>query len=267
MSTSPPPPPKGPITVDACGYTHPGRQREENEDAFGIFTKDRLFLLADGMGGRAAGAEAARLAVEEMHRFFHEKHKRPQGDWPQPVDRTVSLGANIFRIGLKVVNQRIREAAKASPELHRMGATFAGLAVGQTQIWTAHVGDVRVYRLRGEILKRLTRDHSLLEEMKTAKPDMTETEMANFAHRNVVTKALGTREDVEPTVYETALADGDVYLLCCDGLWGVLRDEQIEGVLLGTPDLEQAGQTLIDMANDGGGPDNITAVLVRVKTA
>jgi protein phosphatase len=145
-----------------------------------------------------------------------------------------------------------------------MGSTVAALAIGHTQIWTAHVGDVRVYRLRDGVLRRLTKDHSLLEEMKAARPDMTEEEIANFAHRNVVTRALGTRDEVEPTVYETAVGVGDLYLLCCDGLWSVVRDEQIEALMLATTDLEAAGQTLIDAANDAGGPDNVTALLVRV---
>jgi protein phosphatase len=265
MPTIPPPPPEGPVRLETSAYTHPGRQREENEDAFGVFPESRLFVVADGMGGRAAGAVAARLAVDELEAFFREKQNAPRSTWPFPVDKSASLGANLLRVGMKVANQKIRQAASTDPSYHRMGSTVAALAVGQTQIWTAHVGDVRVYRLRQGVLKRLTRDHSLLEEMRAARPDMTEEEIAGFAHRNVVTKALGTREDVEATVYETAVGVGDVYLLCCDGLWSVVRDEQIEALVMSTEDLEQAGQMLIDAANEAGGPDNVTAMLVRVR--
>lgn len=265
MTTVPPPPsPSVPLMLQACGNTHPGREREDNEDAFGVFTDARLFVLADGMGGRAAGAVAARLAVDEIERFFRDKQANPRDPWPFPVDKSTSFGANLLRVGAKVANQKIREAAAANPEYHRMGATLAALAVGETQIVTGHVGDVRVYRLRDGVLTRLTRDHSIVEEMRAARPEITEEELKSFALRNVVTRALGTREEVEPTVGTHSLGRRDTYLLCCDGLWGAVPDPQIAEILASTGDLEAAAQLLIDAANAAGGQDNVTAVLVRV---
>jgi serine/threonine protein phosphatase PrpC len=264
MSTATGSPPSSPLALDCCGNTHPGCEREDNEDAFGIFPESRLFIVADGMGGRAAGAVAARLAIDEVEGFFRKQHASPRSPWPFAMDKNLSLGANLLCVAAKVANQKLREAAAANPAYHRMGATLAALAVGETQVITAHVGDARVYRLRGGALVPLTRDHSLIEEMRAARPDMSAEELQSFAHRNVVTRALGTREQVEPTVSTTAMERGDLYLLCSDGLWASVADETMAGILRSTKDLEAAAQLLVDAANDAGGPDNITAVLVQI---
>jgi protein phosphatase len=118
--------------------------------------------------------------------------------------------------------------------------------------------------MRDNELKRLTRDHSVLEEMLVARPDMSAEEIAAFAHRNVVTKSLGSKEEVEPTLYVNTLAMGDKYLLCSDGLWTVVPDATIEAIIRDNDDIDAACQLLIDAANEAGGPDNISAVLVRV---
>jgi PPM family protein phosphatase len=138
------------------------------------------------------------------------------------------------------------------------------LAVGDAQVTVAHTGDSRAYRIREDEVKRLTRDHSILEEMLAVRPEMSSEEVAAFAHRNVVTKSLGSKEEVEPTLYVNTLQRGDRYLLCSDGLWSVVPDERILAIVAANPDIEAACQLLIDAANDAGGPDNITAVLVRV---
>lgn len=257
--------PVAPADLEGFGFSHPGRQRDDNEDAFGLFAEDRLFVVADGMGGRAAGDVAARLAVDALSDFFRHQHANPRAAWPFPIDRNVSFGANLLRVGLKVANQAIRQAAAADPQLHRMAATAGAIALGETQAVIAHVGDVRVYRLRAGKLARLTRDHSVLEEMRAARPDMTDEEAAAFAHRNVVTRALGSKDDVEPTVALRSLAAGDVFLLCSDGLWSAITEATVADILNETApvDLEAACQRLIDAANDAGGPDNVTAVLVR----
>lgn len=260
-----PPPPAPSRQVRACGFTHPGRQREENEDALGLFVEERLFVVADGMGGRTSGDVAAHLTVDELARFFREQRANPRAPWPFELDKSTSLGANLLRVGLKVANQRIREAAAEDPSRHRMGATAAAIAIGETQIVAANVGDVRVYRLRGGALARMTRDHSVLEEMRAARPDMSPEQLATVAHRNVVTRALGTKEDVEPSVHADGLEPGDVYLMCSDGLWGSVADAQIEAMLCAHTELESACQALIDAANEAGGPDNVTALLALVE--
>lgn len=255
------------LSVEACGYTHPGHQRPDNEDAFVVLPQERLYAVADGMGGRNAGDVAAHLAIDALLEFFRAQRAAPRQPWPYPLDKNVSLGANLLRVGIKVANQKIREAAAADPTLFRMGATLAALAVGETQLVVAHVGDVRVYRWRQGTLARLTRDHSLVEEMRAARPTMSDSDMAAIAPRNVVTKALGTKEEVEPTVYVNSFAPGDIYLLCSDGLWSGMDEQQMSAIIASTPDLEQACQSLIDTSNAAGGPDNLTAVLVRIPEA
>jgi protein phosphatase len=265
MSTAAPSsPPAAPLALQAAGASDPGRQREENEDAFALYPKSRLYLVADGMGGRAGGAMAARTAVEEIEHFFREQHAAPRSPWPFPIDKASSLGCNLLRVGMQVANQTIREVATTKPEFHRMGATVAALAVGETQIVVAHVGDVRVYRLRAGVLVALTRDHSVLEEVRAARPEISDEELAAIGHRNVVTRALGSRPEVEPSVSSHELERGDMYLICSDGLWGSVPDVDLANRMAATVDLDAGAQRLIEAANAAGGPDNITAVLVRI---
>ena len=250
--------------LDIAAGSHPGRERDENEDAFGLFPGSRLFVVADGMGGRAGGGVAARIAVDEVERFFREQHGSPRSPWPFPLDRSLSLGSNLLRVGMQVANQKIRDAASSRPEHHRMGATVAALAVGETQVVVAHLGDVRVYRLRSGVIEPLTRDHSVVEEVRAARPEISDTELAAIGHRHVVTRALGSRAEVEPSVSTHELQRGDLYLLCSDGLWASVPDSTLSRLLVGAPDLDSAAQLLIDGANAAGGPDNITAALVRI---
>jgi serine/threonine protein phosphatase PrpC len=253
-----------PLAVEAVGYTHPGRQRPDNEDAFALALNERLFVVADGLGGRNAGEVAAHLAVDELLAFCRHRRAHPRAAWPFPIDRRASFGANLLHVGFKVVNQKLREAAARDPALHRMGSTLAALVIGETQLVAAHVGDVRIYRIRRGAIARVTRDHSLVEEMKAARPDLTDTKLGALARRNVVTRALGSKDELDPTVYVNTFAAGDVYLLCSDGLWGAVPDDRILELVTAHRDLEQACQSLLDAANDAGGPDNLTAVVVRV---
>jgi protein phosphatase len=265
MSASPlPGPPSKTFPIEACGFSHPGRQREDNEDAFASFLDERLFIVADGMGGHNAGEVASVMAIDALETFFRSFHADPEQVWPHTVDRGLSLGANLLRVGIKVANERIRAAASQDRARSRMAATVVALAVGDTQLTVAHAGDSRAYRVRHGSIQRLTRDHSLVEEMRAARPVMCEAEIAAFRHRNVVTKCLGSKEDVEPDLYRDALSAGDVFVLCSDGLWGSVSDDRILKIVSSTREIEAACQLLIDAANDAGGPDNISAVLVRV---
>jgi protein phosphatase len=270
MPTEPPTPTPGlepsPAlpALASTALSDPGRERGENEDAFGEFLGARLFIVADGMGGRAAGAVAAQVAIAEIEQFFREQQLAPRRPWPFPMDRALSFGTNLLAVGFKVANQRIREAAAGNPELHRMGATAAALAVGGTQVVVGHVGDARVYRLRAGALTPLTRDHSVVEEVRAARPEMTDAELGAIANRNVVTRALGTREEVEATVTSHPLERGDLYLLCSDGLWSMIEPNRLAQLLGAGTDLSATAHSLIDAANQAGGPDHITALLVQV---
>jgi len=256
--TNPPP------ALTAFALSHAGRARPQNEDAFGVFVADRLFIVADGMGGHNAGEVASVMAVDALETFFRSYHADPRQPWPHAVDTQLSLGANLLRVGIKVANDKIRAAAKQDRAKTRMGTTIVALAVGDAQLTIAHAGDSRAYRLRGGDIHRLTRDHSIVEEMIAARPEMTEEEIAAFAHRNVVTRSLGSKEELDPTVLVEPLEPGDLYLICSDGLWGSVPDAKMKEIIRSTTDIEAACQLLIDAANEAGGPDNITAVIIRV---
>ena len=250
--------------LSACGYTHAGQKRSSNEDAIGNYVDDRLFVVADGVGGHSAGDVAAATAVDALATFFRTFHADPRQNWPYPVDRAMSLGANLLRVGVKVANDKVRAAAAGDRTRARMASTIVAVAIGDAQLAVAHTGDSRAYRIRDGAIQRLTRDHSIMEEMLAARPDLSPDEVATFSHRNVVTKCLGSKDDVEPTVSTDALEPGDLYLLCSDGLWGVVKDDEIARIAGSTSDLEAACQLLLDAANEAGGPDNISAILVRV---
>jgi serine/threonine protein phosphatase PrpC len=250
--------------LTAACVTHQGQVREDNEDAFGLFTEQGLFIVADGMGGRASGDVAAGLSVDEVERFFRSKLLAPLEAWPYPIDKKTSMGSNLLRVGMKVANAHIRKVAQADAAHHRMGATIVALAIGETHYSAANVGDARLYLYRNAELTRISRDHSLAEEIRAARPELSPEDLSRMANRNVVTRALGSKDEVEPTVYQGPLAPGDIFLLCCDGLWDEV-DDQVIGTIVGAGvDPEEACQALVDAANAAGGKDNITALIVQV---
>jgi serine/threonine protein phosphatase PrpC len=252
------------LRLEAAAATHAGLVRETNEDVFGVFTDERLFVVADGMGGRSAGEIAAHLSIDAIEAFFRENLTSAPESWPFPVDARYSRPVNLLRVGLKVANQRIREEARKDPAWYRMGATVAAITFDEDNLVAAHAGDVRAYRIRHACISRLTRDHSLIEELRSAKGALSDEELVALGNRNVITRALGSRPDVEPTVYLNSYVDGDIYLLCSDGLWNCLSDDRMAAIVLAEPDLESACHALVDEANQTGGPDNVTALLVRV---
>jgi protein phosphatase len=248
----------------ASGRTHPGRKRTENEDAIGSFVGDRLFVVADGIRVFGAGDLASSTAVTALAEFFRSFHRDPLQKWPYPVDRSVSLGANLLRVGVKVANDRLRAVARERLR-SRLASTIVAMAIGDAQLAIAHSGDSRAYRIRGAAIKRLTRDHSILEEMLAARPDIGSSELASLAHRNIVTRCLGSKDDVDPSLFIDTLQPGDIYLLCSDGLWASVPDEGIASIVRAAgDDIDGACRRLVDAANDAGGPDNISVIVVRV---
>jgi protein phosphatase len=253
------------LRLEAAAATHAGQVREANEDVYGLYLDERLFVVADGMGGRAAGEVAARLAVDALEAFCRENRDSPSETWPFPLDARYSRPVNLLRVGLKLANQRIREEARKDPAWYRMGATIAALTFDEDHLVAAHAGDVRIYRFRNGSASRLTRDHSIAEELRAAQAAFSSADLAALGNRNVITRALGSKPEVEPTVYLNSYAEGDLYLLCSDGLWNCLPDDVIASIALEPADLESACHALVDAANGMGAPDNVTALLVRVQ--
>jgi protein phosphatase len=253
------------MRLAAIGATDVGRKRTQNEDAFLVLQEEQLFCVADGMGGHASGEVASRIAVEEMAEFFRLTGRDEEVTWPFREDRARSYDENRLAVAVKLANLRIFERARSDGKMAGMGTTLvcAHFTRGD-RLLIGNVGDSRAYLFQQGALRQLTEDHSLLADyIRQSNPSPEEIEA--FPHKNVIVRALGMRETVEVDLVHESAREGDVLLLCCDGLSGMLPDEAIADLLRGSRgDLRRANQALIDAANEAGGGDNITSVLVQV---
>jgi serine/threonine protein phosphatase PrpC len=234
--------------VEKASITDVGRQRQSNEDAF--FERAPLFAVADGMGGARAGEVASRMAVEEL----------------ASLDDSGTRAEERLREVARTANRRIYDMAQSDSEHAGMGTTFTAVLVSGREVAVGHVGDSRLYRLREGGFERLTDDHSLVEEL-VRQGKLSPEEAEVHPQRSIITRALGPEKDVQVDTFTDIARDGDVYLLCSDGLSGMVSEEQIAQILTASRSLEDAAQALIDAANTAGGKDNITAVLFRVGEA
>ena len=238
------------MLLRSAASTHVGMRRQANEDRYAIVPELGLYLVADGMGGHKAGQVASHLAAEGAIRAIDAL----QG-------ASVSL-AERLRHAVACANREIFTAAQAKPELSGMGTTFVGMLFGGERLALAHVGDSRAYLLRQGRLRGLTDDHSIVGEL-LRRHEISEEDAAQHPHRHVLTRALGVRPRTEPDLAEMTPQEGDVFILCSDGLTGHVEDEEIAERVASEDDLEVAGQGLVDAANRAGGHDNITVLLVR----
>ncbi len=235
-----------------------GLRRNNNQDAYAIDiakdeatrrTRGHLFMVADGMGAHAAGELASKLAADTIPLTYHKLHDQPA---PSAIKQAV-VDANL----------KIHRRGEANLDFHGMGTTASVLLLLPEGAVVAHVGDSRVYRLRGSRLDQLSFDHSLVWELMSS-ARMREEEVPNYIPKNVITRSLGPSLDVEVDLEGPfPIHPGDTYLLCSDGLTGQVKDGEIGAILNNLPP-EEAATTLVDLANLRGGPDNITAVVVRV---
>jgi PPM family protein phosphatase len=232
---------------DQATRTDTGRQRNANEDS--LFTRPPLFVVADGMGGAQAGEVASNTAAESFDREL------PAGPPEQ-----------ILRQTIEAANRTIHERARNDPDLAGMGTTITAAIFDpeSEEVAIGHVGDSRAYRLRGSRFERLTRDHSLVEEMRR-KGQLTEAQAEDHPQRSIITRALGPEPEVEVDLQTVAAQPGDVFLLCSDGLTTMLGDEQIGRLLARATSMQSAVRALVDEANRAGGRDNITVVAFRLE--
>ncbi len=250
------------MDVKAFGLTHVGRQRQHNEDAFLVESDARLFLVADGMGGHAAGEIASRIAVDSITEFILHT-KEDDGTWPHAYDEHFRRSTNRLMAALRMANTRVLEAMRKDARLRGMGTTVVAALADEETVSVAHVGDSRAYLIRDGQLSRITNDHSWVFEQVQAGM-LTEAEAEKHPLRNVITRALGGALQVTPDASEIEARPGDVVLLCSDGLTGMVPESEILRIVTANDsDLEQACRELIDAANERGGLDNVTAVLVR----
>jgi len=252
----------GPISSAAA--THPGLRRAGNEDAYCVRPDLGLYMVADGMGGHAAGEVASKLAVEAVEAFIEDTRTADANrTWPFPYNPAISFEANRLVAALRLANRRLGAAIGRDASLKGMATTAAVLLAGPTDLAVAHVGDSRVYVLRGSVVRQVTEDHSWVSEQVRA-GSMTEDDAKQHPWRNVVTRALSGGEDPQIDVGPLPAEPGDHLLICSDGLSGVVPSEAFRPLIDGAPSLESACEALVSAANEGGGPDNITVVLLRI---
>jgi protein phosphatase len=237
------------VHYTAAALTDRGRKRPSNEDAFGYSIEHGVYVVCDGMGGAAAGEVASSLAVAEVMQLLTN---RP-GANPLPADAEQAVAA---------ANEAIFSRSQRSQKLSGMGTTLVALLVDERHAWMLNVGDSRGYRLRNSRLEQITLDHSLVEEQMRL-GQMSQEEALRSPLKNVITRALGTQSLVTPDIFELETEPGDLFLLCSDGLSRELSDSLIESLLLLDLPLESLCSRLVAAANQAGGHDNITCLLVR----
>lgn len=247
------------MDLTSHAVSHVGR-RSNNEDAFCVAPELGLFAVADGMGGYHGGEVASALAVERLRDFVARAQRDPEGTWPCKEDRRRPLLENVVRAAVLCAHRAIAERREGA--LAQMGATVVVLLFDGARLAVGHVGDSRLYRLRGGALSRLTRDHSVYEELLAA--GLAPGARADFPYRNQITRALGIDAAHLAETSSPEVQRGDTYLLCSDGLSEPLPEARL-GALLGGPSVQQACERLVRAAYEAGGSDNITAVVVRVE--
>ncbi|HEV2420085.1 MAG TPA: Stp1/IreP family PP2C-type Ser/Thr phosphatase [Candidatus Acidoferrales bacterium] len=250
------------IEIEFGASTDVGHVRENNEDSFRVAPEINLFVVSDGMGGQSSGEIASRLASEAVIAHCREAAENPA----LPVVGRTKEGASEFGNRLasafRLANHAVHQAARRNAALHGMGATLVAVIVTEERLSIAHVGDSRAYRLRDGRLELLTEDHSFIAEQ-VRQGHMTEEEAQSSNLQNVLLRAVGVEEEVEVDLNEELFVDDDVLLLCSDGLTKELSDAQIAGVLATIEDADEASRRLIQLANDAGGNDNITVIVLR----
>lgn len=249
--------------VIVAGNTNVGMKRTHNEDSYALLEDDHLYVVADGMGGHASGEVASKMAIDTLRDFFASTSEDPEATWPYKMDKSCGYEENRLITSIKLANLRIHESAKKDAQLRGMGTTLVAILVVDEGVLVAHVGDSRAYRLRDGQLKQLTSDHSLLNDYIKMKR-LSAEEIENFPHKNVIVRALGMKETVRVDTRIDPPQPGDTYILCTDGLSGPCTDDDILEAATSTTDLKQACGSLIDRANENGGPDNVTVVLAKV---
>ena len=254
-------------TVTSAALSHPGLRREANEDSVCSRPDIGLFLVADGMGGHAAGEVASRLAAQVIETFISDtRHADVNTTWPFPYDPALSLDGNRMTAAFRLANRRLGTAMENDEKLRGMATTAAAVLVGRDRPIVAHVGDSRVYRWRKGELTQITEDHSWVNEQVRAGV-LSENDARHHPWRHVVTRALSGGDDPGVEIQEIELQAGDRILLCSDGLSGVVPPERLAGIIGNGEALDEMCRELVEAANQAGGPDNITVAVLQVDVA
>jgi serine/threonine protein phosphatase PrpC len=249
------------LNIRSCGITDVGLKRDGNEDAFSVENSLGLYMVADGMGGHLAGEVASRVAVEMINGAFRRWMEEEAGEeeiFGEP-DASLSLEGNYLLGAIRLANRVVYEMALERKQYQGMGTTVAALFVTPTMIISANVGDSRIYLMRDGDLERLSRDHSLVGEQ-VEMGMMTEEEAGNSSMKHVLTRNLGSLEEVEPDIFEIEPSDNDCFVLCSDGVTDLLNDEEILGLTMEASAPEDLCESIIDTVFKRGAHDNTTII-------
>jgi protein phosphatase len=252
------------MKIAYAARTDVGRKRQGNEDSVLVNAEQDLFVVADGMGGHAAGEVASRVAVDSINEFVTLTGGDDEITWPFGLDDSISYDGNRLKTAIRYANRKVLEAMKEQAEYEGMATTVAAVLVeAGTTANLAHVGDSRIYLHRDGEFKQLTADHSWVNEQ-IQSGVISADQARSHPLRNVVTRALGGKPDLQVDLQSLEMQPGDVLLLCSDGLTTMIPDEDIDKTVgNGGDDLDKLAQELVDEANERGGEDNITVLLIQ----
>ena len=248
--------------IHSAAVSDTGRKRRSNQDCYLLNPECQLYQVADGMGGHAAGAEAAKLTVTNIDDFIKLVDVSPEVTWPFGYNIQISFEQYALRTAMLLANLKVCQAAEEIEHYAGMGSTVVAVWIRNNKAFWTHLGDSRLYLLRGGELRQLTEDHTLVQEQ-FKRGIISSEEVRTHSLRHVVTRAVGSRDRFEVDVQELSLQAGDLFLLCCDGLSDKVEHEELSSILRDGEDLQTTCQSLVDAANRAGGDDNITAVLLH----
>lgn len=248
------------MRVVAAGLSDVGCIRKHNEDNLLVDLELGLFLVADGLGGHAAGEVASRIVVEKVEEFIAQTAERDR-TWPLDYDARIPYDGNRLKASLILSDQAILDDIRENPERESMGSTVVACLVKGDCVTMAHVGDSRAYLLNMDGIRQITRDHSWVADQ-VANGILTAEEARKHPFRNVITQALGNGGELEVSIQELQVKEMDRLLLCSDGLSGMVPDEEIWKIVQNCDSLVIAAEQLVKKALENGGEDNVTVVLV-----
>jgi PPM family protein phosphatase len=252
------------MTVISAGLTDVGRKRTHNEDSFLVDDELHLYVVADGMGGHAGGGTASRIAVETIDKELRRVRDSRDNPFVSTANLQDSALPEALRAAVEQSCRAIFTAAQEDPRLSGMGTTVISLVVHDEFAFFAHVGDSRAYLIRGDLIQQISEDHSLVNEQIKAGM-ITPEEAKHSRYKNIITRSVGFEEEVQVDVMGVVVEPGDVYLLCSDGLANMLEDREIHELVNSTQNFQDVPKRLVDMANERGGDDNITVIVVQVQ--